>query len=102
MKTAEPLTIIAILTAKDGCETRLRAAQERLVVATLKEDGCLRYELNQSLDDGRVLIFVESWTNEAAWRAHMEGAAIRAFVDEGAGDWVRERTLHRMEVVAGR
>ena len=45
-----PLTIIAITTAKPGKEAALGAAQERLVTETLAEDGCLRYELHQSLD----------------------------------------------------
>jgi quinol monooxygenase YgiN len=98
--SAAPLIIIAILVAKDGCEAQLKAAQTRLVEATLKEEGCLRYELNQSLDDGRVLIFVESWTSEATWRAHMEGEAMRKFLATGAGDWIRERTLHQMARVA--
>ena len=74
-----PLTIIAITTAKPGREAALGAAQEKLVAETLTEDGCLRYELHQSLDDGRVRIFVETWESEAQWRAHMEGAAMRRF-----------------------
>lgn len=74
MSTA-PLTIIAITTAKPGKEAALGAAQEKLVAETLVEDGCLRYELHQSLDDGRVRIFVESWASEQQWRAHMQGAA---------------------------
>ena len=61
MKTASPLTIIANATAVPGREAELLAAQKQLVVETVREQGCLRFELNQSLDDGRVLIFVESW-----------------------------------------
>lgn len=63
-----PLTIIAITTAKPGKEAALAAVQEKLVAETLIEDGCLRYELHQSLDDGRVRIFVETWESEAQWR----------------------------------
>jgi Antibiotic biosynthesis monooxygenase len=57
----QPLNILAIATAVNGSEHRLRAAQEILVAETVKEPGCLRYELSQSLDDGRILVFVESW-----------------------------------------
>jgi hypothetical protein len=53
-------------------EKALRAAQEALVAETLQEQGCLRYELNESLDDGRILIFTEQWASEPEWRAHME------------------------------
>ncbi|MBH0239651.1 putative quinol monooxygenase [Methylobrevis albus] len=96
-----PLTVIAIATAKPGMEAALLAAQEVLVAETLTEDGCLRYELHQSLDDGRVRIFVESWASEAAWQAHMEGDAIRRFRASGAGDLVADLALHRLVQVAG-
>ena len=91
-----PLTILAITVAETGRESELRAAQLRLVEATLKEEGCLRYELNQSLDDGRVLAFVESWTSEETWQAHMNGAAMAAFKASGADKLIKELTLHRL------
>ncbi|YCI06841.1 antibiotic biosynthesis monooxygenase (plasmid) [Ensifer sp. D2-11] len=96
-----PLTIIAITTAKPGMETALGDAQEKLVAETLMEDGCLRYELHQSLDDGRVRIFVESWESEAQWRAHMEGAAMQRFLARGVGDHFADFSLHRLVKVAG-
>ena len=101
MTTASPLTIIAITKAAAGRQAELRAAQEKLVAETLREPGCLRYELSQSLDDGRVLIFTESWESEEAWRAHMEGAAMWRFQDAGAVKLIEEFTLHRMATVAG-
>jgi quinol monooxygenase YgiN len=96
---SKPLTIIAITRAAAGREKELRAAQEKLVAATLKEPGCLRYELNQSLDDGRTLIFVESWESEAAWKTHMEAPAITHFRANG-GEHIEEFTLHRLTPVA--
>jgi quinol monooxygenase YgiN len=96
-----PLTVIAITTAKRGKEAALGAAQEKLVTETLAEDGCLRYELHQSLDDGRVRIFVETWTSEAQWRAHMEGAAMQRFQASGVGDYFADFSLHRLTKVAG-
>lgn len=95
------LTIIAITTAKPGKEALLRAAQEKLVAATLLEEGCLRYELHQSLDDERIRIFVESWESEAHWRAHMEGAAMQRFQASGVRDYFADFTLHRLTKIAG-
>lgn len=98
---SQPLTIVAIVRAKPGTEAALRAAQERLVADTLSEDGCLRYELHQSVDDGRVLIFVESWRSDAAWRAYMSGGAMQRFQAAGVGDHFAGFELHRMMRVAG-
>lgn len=99
--TDTTLTIIAITTAKPGKEAALGAAQEKLVTETLTEDGCLRYELHQSLDNGAVRIFVESWESEAKWQAHMEGAAMQRFLASGVGDYFADFTLHRLGKVAG-
>ena len=101
MSTSSSLTIIAITTAVAGKENALRAAQEKLVAETVDEAGCLRYELSQSLDDGRVLIFTEKWASEQDWRAHMEGAAIRRFQASGANELIETFSLFRMATVAG-
>jgi len=100
MSTPSPLTIVAIATAKAGKENELRAAQEKLVANTVKEPGCLRYELNQSLDNGRVLVFTEKWSSEREWRAHMEGDAIRSFQASGAPNLIADFSLFRMALVA--
>lgn len=95
----KPLNILAINTAVKGAEVRLRAAQEILVAETVTEPGCLRYELNRSLDDGRILVFLESWASEDAWRAHMQGAAIRRFQMSGAPNLIADFQLHRLAPV---
>lgn len=101
MPDSTPLTILAITKAAPGKETELRAAQELLVADTLKEPGCLRYELHQSLEDGRVLIFVESWATYHQWQDHMNGAAMKRFQATGAGDLITELTVHQLTPVAG-
>ncbi|TDK39245.1 antibiotic biosynthesis monooxygenase [Rhizobium deserti] len=95
------ITIIAITTAKLGKEAALRAAQEDLVKETLLEDGCLRYELHESLDDDRVRIFVETWESESKWHAHMEGDAMRRFQAKGVGAFFADFALHRLTKIAG-
>lgn len=94
-----PLTIVAITTAAPGKEDALRAAQTKLVAETVKEPGCLRYELNQSQDDPRVLIFTESWASEEEWRAHMDGDAMKRFQASGAGELIQDFTLFRLGLV---
>jgi quinol monooxygenase YgiN len=100
MNTSSPLTIVAICTAIKGKENLLRSAQEILVAETIKESGCIRYELHQSVEDGRILIFVESWESKEQWEAHMEGAAIRRFQAGGAGNYFADFIMHRMKLVS--
>jgi quinol monooxygenase YgiN len=98
-QSSSPLTIVAITTAAPGKEEHLRAAQEKLVAETVKESGCLRYELHQSLEDRRVLVFVESWESEEQWRAHMQGAAIKRFHASGASNLIQDFSLFRLNLV---
>ncbi len=97
--SASPLTIVAIATAAPGQEEALRAAQKELVAKTVKEPGCLRYELHQSREDSRILVFVETWASEAQWRAHMQGAAIARFHASGASRLIVDFSLHQMSLV---
>jgi quinol monooxygenase YgiN len=99
-KSSSPLNIVAITTAAPGKEDDLRVAQEKLVEETVMESGCLRYELHQSLEDRRVLVFVESWESEEQWKAHMQGAAIKHFHASGASNLIQDFSLFRMNLVA--
>jgi quinol monooxygenase YgiN len=100
MPSASPLGILAITTAAPSKHGALRAAQQKLVADTVKEPGCISYALHQSLDDPHVLVFVETWENEALWRAHMNGLAMRRFQASGASDLIHDFVLHRLALVA--
>jgi len=93
------LTIIAVTTAVAGQQDVLRTAQQQLVAETLKEPGCLRYELSQSLDDPRILVFTESWASEKDWRAHMQGDALQRFRASGASRLIEDFRLLRLSSV---
>ena len=84
------LTIVAHVRARPGMEELLIAEQIRLVAATRKSDGCLRYELHRSLTDPTEVMFVEEWATRALWLAHMESqymADFRAAAGHAIGDF---------------
>ncbi len=64
------------------------------------ENGCLRYELDRSLDDGRIRFFVETWESEA------NGAPIRSAPrcstsrDPAWAIYLADFSLHRLTKVA--
>ena len=100
MSSSSPLGILAITVAAPGKHAALRAAQEKLVAETVKEAGCIRYELHQSLDDPHILVFVETWETETLWRAHMSGPPMQRFQAGGAGNLIQDFVLHRLGPVA--
>ena len=54
------------------------AAQERFVVETVKEPGCLRYELNPPTRRS-ACVFTKSWATEKEWLANGRGCHKSAF-----------------------
>jgi quinol monooxygenase YgiN len=66
----DAIIVIAHFTAVSGKETELRSFFETLVAPTRAEPGCIRYELNQDLDDPSTFTFVETFADRAAFDAH--------------------------------
>lgn len=97
--TTSPLTIVAIATAAPGQEASLRAAQEQLVAETVKEPGCLRYELHQSRENSQVLVL---WRRGSVkrngaliWRARLSSC----FHSSGASRLIVDFSLFQMSLV---
>jgi quinol monooxygenase YgiN len=62
--------VIAHFTAKPGKEKELQDFLESLVTPTRSEYGCLRYEVNQDLDDPSTFTFVETFADQTGFEAH--------------------------------
>jgi quinol monooxygenase YgiN len=62
--------VVAHFTAKPGKERKLQELLQSLVVPTRSEPGCVRYEVNQDLDDPSTFTFVETFADQAAFEAH--------------------------------
>ncbi len=74
-----PLTIVARIVARPGCEAELGAELRKLIPPTLGEDGCIQYDLHRSLEEPRVFLFFENWRSRPHWEAHMKSPHLAAF-----------------------
>ncbi|MFD2262184.1 putative quinol monooxygenase [Lacibacterium aquatile] len=92
------LTIIAKVQARPGHAETLLAAQQQLVVETLQEKGCLKYELHRSNEREGLVIFVESWETHADWQAHMTGEAMQRF-QRSAGELIADAVIDQLTPV---
>src|ERR1700756_2846699 len=61
---------VAEFHAIEGKIDQLVAALHVLIKPTHQEEGCLRYELNQRVDDPRWVTFIEKWTNKEIFDKH--------------------------------
>jgi quinol monooxygenase YgiN len=73
--------VVATLTTTPGGADALREAAAACVAETRKEDGCLGYELFQSMEDPDRLVFVEKWETREALTAHSKQPHLKVWRD---------------------
>jgi quinol monooxygenase YgiN len=79
------VTIIARIRAREGKEEIVRQELLTLVGPTRAEEGCIKYDLHQAVDDNALFVFYESWASQEAIARHLQSphiAAILTRVDE--------------------
>jgi quinol monooxygenase YgiN len=62
--------VLATLRIKDGTRDAFLAGARDMIAATVKEEGCLFYDLHQSVTDPNRFMFVERWTSREALGEH--------------------------------
>lgn len=68
-----PVTVVALLTAKQGLASRVIDSFREVSPLVHQEPGC---ELYAAHTDGNVVIMVERWTSRADLDAHAAGAPL--------------------------
>lgn len=92
------LTIVARIEAQPGKTEMLKAALQRLVAPTLKESGCVQYDLHQDNENAAVFLFYENWESRELWQAHMKSAHLAEFLRATDGA-VASIAIHEMTSV---
>lgn len=85
---SNPVTVVASLAIQPGHEAEARRASKQAVQQTRSEEGCLRYELFEDLQDPLKMVMLEVWQDSAALQAHADGPAFKTLV-AAIGDTVR-------------
>lgn len=71
--------VVATLTIKPGSLEALRAPAAACIAETLKEKGCIAYEMFESLSDPQKLVFVEKWETREDLTAHSKQPHLAAW-----------------------
>lgn len=64
------VSLLATLHCRKDAELALSAELKKLVDGSVKEQGCIAYELYQHKDDPLRYVIKEEWTDEEALDAH--------------------------------
>lgn len=76
--------VIATLTAKPGGLAHLREPARLCREATLKEEGCIAYDLHADIANPDRLVFVEKWETREALTAHSQSAHLAVWREASA------------------
>ena len=101
LRNEERVVIVARFLAREGKEGELLSALQVLMEPTRREQGCIRYELNQQFDNPRVLTYIEKFRDQAAVDLHAASAYIAGFFAHTAPELAEtiDVTYHR-EILA--
>ena len=75
---SKPLTIVARIRAKEDSVELIKAELLKLIEPTLKEEGCIQYDLHQDNSDPTVFLFFENWETRDLWQNHMNSEHLSA------------------------
>jgi len=87
--------VIAELRVKPRTADKAMAAARACVAETVKEDGCISYDMHRSVTDPSRLVLVERWATHEALKRHFETPHFKAWRAAGP-EFVAER---KVEVV---
>jgi quinol monooxygenase YgiN len=92
------LTIVAKIEASADQIALVKAELKKLVAPTLKEAGCVRYDLHQDNENPAIFLFYEVWESRELWRDHIGNTHLAEFkaATEGA---VVSTTLNEMSTL---
>lgn len=71
--------VIATLTVDPARKAEIVAAAQPAILATRQEEGCLAYDLHESVTDPTKLVFVEEWDSADRLAPHGKTDHMRAF-----------------------
>lgn len=91
------LVCIARFIANEGEADQLIENLHTLIPLTRQEGGCIRYELNQSIDNPHVITFVEKFYDQKTFDEHCNQPYIVEFFNDGKPKHVKsfDVSLHK-------
>lgn len=98
-KNTVQVVCVAEFRAKEGKTGELIDALHVLMKPTHQEPGCMRYELNQRVDDPLWITFVEKWKDKKSFDEHCAMPYITHYFDNVRPNLVEEFAVKLYEEI---
>lgn len=79
------VSVVARLQAESGMEDQVRHECLALIAPSRREEGCINYDLYESMDDPTVFVFIENWLSREHVEKHLEMPHCQEFDRRTAG-----------------
>lgn len=76
---SDTITLMVHFVAKADKIAELKEALLALITPTLKEPGCIAYELNQFVEEKEQFVFYEKWESHAHLDTHLKQSHVVEF-----------------------
>jgi quinol monooxygenase YgiN len=95
------LFVVAIFVAKPGFEQKLEQLFRSVVDTTLREDGCISYQINRDIENPRRFVFTEEWRSQADLDRHLAAPHLKA-LSEQVPECIESTDVLKLAKLAGR
>ncbi|MBL6845101.1 MAG: antibiotic biosynthesis monooxygenase [Verrucomicrobiae bacterium] len=82
---SKTLTIVASIEAKPDKIDLVKAELQKLIALTLKEAGCIQYDLHQDNQNPALFLFFENWESRKLWQDHMNNTHLAEYASATEG-----------------
>lgn len=76
------IKVVAKNNIKEGCMDTVLNLLEEMIALTRKEDGCIKYELYQNIEDSNIITFIEEWESMEKLDAHIASEHFKRIIPE--------------------
>ena len=95
---SKSLTIVGRIEVNVDQIDFVKAELLKLIPITLKEEGCIQYDLHQDNDNPAIFLFYENWESRELWQQHMNNLHLTQYLKATEGA-VASFTLNEMTKV---
>ena len=92
------LTVVATIVAKKKYVKEVGINLINLLLPTHSEDGCIDYDLHQSIDNPEIYIFYENWKSEAHLDLHLKSKHITACMNK-IDHMLEKVDVHKLKIL---
>jgi quinol monooxygenase YgiN len=79
------LIFVAKIEAKPDKFEFVKSELQKLVSPTLKEPGCIQYDLHQDIENPALFLLYESWESRELWQQHTRNPRLGEFMKTTEG-----------------